>query len=523
MKKRSILVTFIILIFILLCVFVSGKFLHKDKQLTFSEKNEDAKFLINFIEENYPFLEIKESLTGYDFLEHKEELIKRISNSKNESEFYLNVYKTIKLLQNSHTRIANMKEVNDYILGTNFNSVGTEYPFISSYSNTIDESTSASSQNWDDVFVNMYYIPDITCSYVDGKYIVTKSLNEDINLGDEILQVKGKSVEEYLNENIDIYTLYYDFEKEKLFTNKLFVFPNLKKVKSIPVTILSKDNTEKLSKVHMEKFNLDTYNKLKESKEDNISTRIIEKDNIAYLKINSMNDENNGIEKIKNFFININGYKNLIIDIRGNGGGGSGGGGSIPDTIISHISKQPLTVTDYLYFRQSEYTETFIEKAFKSTKSKISTSASLPGDNMNGKYIAVENSVEYSFSKENNFDGKVFLLVDYEVYSYSEFFANHVKRLNLATIIGTNTGGDGITVTPHINMLPNSKLSFKMSLALGVDDKGNINEKEHTAPDYYVEQGIEDSKRALENGITDIENTEYDTILNKCISIINGK
>lgn len=85
--------------------------------------------------------------------------------------------------------------------------------------------------------------------------------------------------------------------------------------------------------------------------------------------------------------------------------------------------------------------------------------------------------------RDNGYEGKIFLLVDEDVFSAAEGFASFVKNTEFATIVGTQTGGDGITLGVINSVLPNSGLVFTYTNTLGYDPTGEINEEHPTTPD----------------------------------------
>ena len=86
-------------------------------------------------------------------------------------------------------------------------------------------------------------------------------------------------------------------------------------------------------------------------------------------------------------------------------------------------------------------------------------------------------------NKDYGFDGSIYLLVDVNVFSAAEGFANFMKYSNTATLIGNTTGGDGITLGVINSVMPNSGLVFTYTNTLGYDPAGKINEENPTTPD----------------------------------------
>ncbi len=75
-------------------------------------------------------------------------------------------------------------------------------------------------------------------------------------------------------------------------------------------------------------------------------------------------------------------------------------------------------------------------------------------------------------------------LVDDRSGSATDDFANAVKRMGYATVVGTNTGGGAAAyVAPPVIRLPNSGMNFRVETDLVINPDGSINEIVGTPPD----------------------------------------
>lgn len=109
MKKGwgKIFVILIILITPLLLILnESGK----STGLSKKEKVEEVEYLYKTIEENYPFLEVNERLTGIDWLSHKEEYLEKAKETKNDEEYLELLNIMVSRLYNRHTHMISEKE-----------------------------------------------------------------------------------------------------------------------------------------------------------------------------------------------------------------------------------------------------------------------------------------------------------------------------------------------------------------------------------------------------------------------------
>ena len=144
----------------------------------------------------------------------------------------------------------------------------------------------------------------------------------------------------------------------------------------------------------------------------------------------------------------------------------------------------------------------------ESVKKTIKPITHIPIKNLDEKLInsfdsfnIIENVYYPNEEKNIGFNGKIYLLVSNSVYSASEALTYLCKETGFATIIGTNTGGDGIqdgNGGPIKIVLPNSKLIFQFTASIGINSDGTINEIEGTKPDVYLKNGEDALTKCLD-------------------------
>ncbi|WP_100065826.1 S41 family peptidase [Miniphocaeibacter massiliensis] len=272
----------------------------------------------------------------------------------------------------------------------------------------------------------------------------------------------------------------------------------------------------------------ETFGKFKEkqnkeydtTEEENLSMGILNGD-IGYIGIKSMatpNEESKKFlkdkENLEKFLIKNEKSKALIIDIRNNGGGASR---YWSDFILPMVIDKEYLNPEYSFFKSGD----LLNKAiFNSGAKKIDYDKleDFPKKTLDivkkfDKFSKWEDTVE---PNENSikFKGNIYLLVNKKVYSSSEKLATFSKESGFATLIGEQTGGDGIGSDPMVIALPKTGYLLRFPKQLGVTGKGSINEKDKTLPDYK----IEDSNKKLEikNGKVDING---DKVLEKVIDL----
>jgi C-terminal processing protease CtpA/Prc len=83
-----------------------------------------------------------------------------------------------------------------------------------------------------------------------------------------------------------------------------------------------------------------------------------------------------------------------------------------------------------------------------------------------------------------DFKGKIWTLVNKNVYSASEAFTQFCAGTGFSTLVGESTGGDGIGIDPVFLVLPNSGLVVRYSMLYGLNLDGSSNQEFGTTPDY---------------------------------------
>lgn len=260
-------------------------------------------------------------------------------------------------------------------------------------------------------------------------------------------------------------------------------------------------------------FNLNSSNLDNIFMSDNVTTTDIINNEVAYIKIYSMLNEDRRINDeiiIEEYLEKIKNYPLLLIDLRGNGGGDSRYWQSF---LLPKIIGQDYSQTNYSFIKGGK----LFSRIISQENYHPNVNNFLENSNFPNKTIKILDNFDYyttiyqkvSPSKNSiNYKGKIYLLVDENVFSSSEMLASFAKETGFATLIGEKTRGAGIGSDPMQVALPNTGYIMRFSKEIGTNSSGEINEIEKTNPDIEVDSSQEKilEKQAIIKKILELEN-----------------
>lgn len=487
-------------------------------ELTMEEKLEDFSYMYQILEENHPYFEVEKRKTGYDWLDHKGDFESWIKATKDNKDYYNTIGRILYLVQNGHTNMISPEMFNDYrkmysgIQNNAWKTVLNNETVVEKY------------ETWEEIIQSKSSIIPLDFKYIEGNYIVTNPsfINEDILKQHNIPKysilkaVDGVDIDEYIKSIMDKKFLKFDNKRSKLKASKLTI-PCLEG-KNIILTFLTPEGEKTEIAIKGIEYIAPKNSNMAEP-EKLYDTAIIEKDKLAYIKVGSFSSfyvdkDRAGIYK---FFEEVKDYSNLVIDIRGNGGGSEN---YYTQNLVPPLIDKKLEASYYMVFRDGEYIKPFLMSRgiFGKPIHAIPEGLKYPAEIESGFSSFVTSFKEVSPRNPVGFKGKIYLLVDDYVYSSAESLAAFAKATGFATIVGTRTGGDGIGIDPGIFALPNSGLIVRFPLEMGLNPDGTSSEEIRTDPDVYAEQTYDDYIKYNEykGGIIN----PYDTVLNKVIEIM---
>lgn len=318
----------------------------------------------------------------------------------------------------------------------------------------------------------------IPIKYIDGK--LYSNINfDDIPAGTEIISVNGIKATEFANKiskyrstdgvnqtskynflqtNWTPFYIYKSYGEKEEFSITYKYNDKTKSViaKSVNYTAYKNNYNQRYSRVYDEKTNDDYQYKYIDSLEVGVlsikSFDVGEKGNEDYNKYKSFLDS---------VFISLRNKKNLIVDIRGNGGGS----GDALMLLTSYLSNKTVkeNISAYTLFNKIPYPK-FYKGSIQSTEDFL---FDYVNEFKDGKYYQNNKFNPEWKPNKNNYQGDYVLLIDPFVASAASHFAAHIKSDKRAIIIGEETGGTYYGHTGHFPVtyeLPNSKLELSFSI-----------------------------------------------------------
>ena len=233
--------------------------------------------------------------------------------------------------------------------------------------------------------------------------------------------------------------------------------------------------------------------------ENNVTTRILEPDRIAYIHIASWANcyELDG-EVLFPFFEEVQSYEHLIIDIRGNAGG-------FPEyvtKVIGALIDEPLDFVYYEFFTAGEMAMGIwdVNTVFLVTADdKLNAYEFIHKNNLTAfnkdDLALITYAVRWNYRIEpmensSPFMGDIWILVDDRSASASELIALIAMDTGFATVVGEPTRGVTPVQTLHIS-LPQTGIIFRLDIGSLVDSTGRSLEEFGVTPQIANNEGMD--------------------------------
>lgn len=210
---------------------------------------------------------------------------------------------------------------------------------------------------------------------------------------------------------------------------------------------------------------------------------------LAYVQLDSLYYSDGSA--IKDRLREISGYKNIAIDLRGNGGGLST---FFDNYIYPALYKDDAEFEAVGYMPKTKYTEGMFPGLFDGALLKFfndisfKTAKTFPEemyDCADGKYYRYKFTHELYGDSSLSYpeDRNVYYIVNNYTCSAADEVAQMVKSCDLGKIVGTNTLGEGLILGVLCDWMPNSLLMYTYCPMYCVDSDGVNNTLYGTQPD----------------------------------------
>jgi hypothetical protein len=203
------------------------------------------------------------------------------------------------------------------------------------------------------------------------------------------------------------------------------------------------------------------------------SLRIDKVLNTAFLEVNTFAKT----YKLKSFFrksfrqIKKEGSKNLVVDMRGNGGGNV----TLSNLLTKYIADKPFKIADSLYAinNKSSYkkyqSQYFLNRLFFIFLTRKKKDGNYHFSMFENKYFKPK--------RHNHFEGTTYIMTGGNTFSAATLFAKALKDQEDVIVVGEETGGGAYGNTawliPDIT-LPRTKIRFRLPLFRLVIDKDEL-------------------------------------------------
>lgn len=451
---------------------------YKITELTIEEKLEDFETFYNTLIQSAPYLNEVNDLYGIDFGARKEYYINEIKQTKNLVQYYGVMSAISEDVVSFHTDVcfplySNLKGLQCYQSKETLSEFGMKQK-LDAWTDEIEKAVLE--------YENLGMIPVV---YVDGKYIVQKNYLSEcfVEMEDyELVSVDGIEADKYLTENIGIYGLHYDFSLNKVYREKMVFNERVGE----PVKVIWRDLQGKDIEMELYRdYGVDIVASYGFLFSDNIKNYMVaepevymyrdDANQLEYIKVNSFS---NGEGKKLREYLEKAAYQKIVIDLSDCYGG-----------VHSYGSR-------YLF------PALYNEVVYWSWKFKVpDTEANRAMTNdwtVRFGYTGYEKEDFYYYTGTTTYRGKqaeekeIYYLTSPATGSATDTYLSMIQKNNLGTIVGGNTGGEGLGGSYICDSLKNSSLVYVYYPAVSVETEEGENPCAGTAPDVYVDQTREE-------------------------------
>lgn len=305
------------------------------------------------------------------------------------------------------------------------------------------------------------YIPVFpTIDNNSGKMFVKASVGNAVPYDSEILSINGVSAADMVKKMLAFVSGERDFFRLTMIDNNIMGFFHMLFPASEYVITYVEPNSKEEKSITLQAVEAEKLNsglvlspkilKLMEEHGGNApyTFHIMDKEQVAIMNFDACMDVK-GMEVFADSMFSTlrkQNIKNLIIDVRFNGGGNS----NVGDVLLKYIAPKPF----------AQYGKTLV----KVTPTTIALTGNRYEKPDTILYPENTASRHEPLPKSQRFNGKVYLLTSHTTFSSASSFAWAFKKFGCGTVIGEETGGMSVHYGDFISFaLPNSRLEVNVS------------------------------------------------------------
>ncbi|WP_350287364.1 S41 family peptidase [uncultured Croceitalea sp.] len=335
-------------------------------------------------------------------------------------------------------------------------------------------------------------------AFENDKYLIRKNFSDhqDIKIGLEIMSINGMAMDAVLakiHPQVSAERTYFKNTKIELYSFPRLYWQVFGRQDNFEVAIKEKENITSymISAVDL----IEGYEK-KRDEVLNAQMQLKFLETSAYINPgNFAGDEQKYQRFIDSAFVKIKetAVKNLIIDLRNNGGGND----SFSDYLVSYIADKPFKWNSKLTIKTSEFLKAHTRKNSDTTTVYFKQIL----NHKNGELFEFETGRYQPQAKSKRFDGKVYVLVNRQSHSQAAVTAAQIQDYDFGTIVGEETGDyPSLYASQFQYPLPNTGIPVKVSKGYIVRVNGSRAQK-GVVPDIVIQDHLLDENDEILDGL----------------------
>lgn len=470
--------------------------------MTKEEKIEDFEYLYSTLVDSIPMIDCYKELYGIDFKENKEKYKAIIEETDSDLEFYTELSAIVADIPSFHTDVVDVRNIK------------SPYCYNSKKVTRDREVLANSAYFVNEINMKITEYPNIQYTvfkYVDGEYYFDDLCCNDNSFTQytKIKAIDGMNVDDYILAVPSTYCLHYDGGNNKAMRTRIIFNDSIGK--EVKVDYVKEDGTEEVKKLYISTIAdwMWLYSDMIPTEEYDHLVYYDDDDNhVSYIQINSMGGSDG--EELRDIISNLK-YENVIVDLRNNYGGNTR---YASEYIYPSLFAEDVHEAGCWYMPATKENRSIINNFYNYILIKPKKNADGPYDLDTECYCS---KVSYNYEGKATHNKTVTILVGIGTGSAADRFVSDMKKNNLVTVVGNNTGGEGLAYSYNMISLPNSKLAVVYMPGGAKNPDGTDNSVYGTVPDYYINQSIDDYYKmqvAIENGETGYSMyMKYDSVL----------